>query len=237
MEFTDSGWLHVLDVWGAGQISLPAVVRWGKYIERDGGARRQDSLQHSFSITLLARMLIEKLRPHVVLDGELLMTAALVHDLGEGEIGQDTLYIDKDVGGDLREYNAFMSRFMQLSNELLGEFVRAFLLQFALKNPENFPPAARKVMEELAREKRMEALAFEALERWDYVLYALEQYLKRGNAQILVQTLRHQIPHLRELAVLLPGFGTEVFTESVYDWCLQFMRAHDGQWIEQKGER
>ena len=237
MEFTNARWLSVLDVWHAGQVGLPAVIRWSKYLESDGGARRQDGLQHSFSITLLARVLIEKLRPHVALDGELLMTSVLVHDYGEGEVGHDTLFIDKSADGDLREYTAFVARFMQLSNELFEPFCRAFLLQFALRNPENFPPAARAIMVELVREKHMEALAFEALECWDYMLYAFEQYRTRGNAKILVQTLRNLIPRLRELVGLLPGFGAEVFTEELYDWCLRFMRIYDGQWIEQKGER
>ncbi len=237
MEFTNPGWLSVLDVWHAGQVGLPEVVRWKKYLEKGGGVRRQDSLQHSFSITLLARMLIEKLRPHVALDGELLLTASLVHDFGEGEIRKDTLFIDKNAEGDLREYSAFAARFMQLPNELFEPFCRAFLLQFALKNPENFPPAARTIMRALAQEKRMEALAFEALEYWDYLLYALEQYRTHGNAKILAQTLRNVISPLRKLAVLLPGFSAEVFTEEVDDWCLGFMRICDGRWIEQKGER
>lgn len=237
MEFTNTDWLRIVDVWHSGQVLLPGVLRWSKYVERAEGARRQDSLQHSFSLTLLAKILIERLRPHVTLDSELLLTAALVHDMGEGEIGQDTLYIDKSVERDLREYQAFVSRFTQLPNAELEAFCRAFLLQFALKSPKGFPPAACAIMDELARTRRTEALAFEALERWDYVLYALEQYRERENAMILVQTLRHQIPHLRALAIELPGFGTAIFNEGVYDWCLRFLKEYEGKWIEQKGEK
>ena len=210
MRFTDEQWLHILDVWRSGQIGLSQVPRWGKYVERDQGARPQNSLQHPYALVLLGKILLERLRRHVELDGELVMTALLVHDHGEGEIGHDTLYIDKTVGGDVQEYLAFVRRYRQLDYDVFEVFRRAFLLQFVLKRPEAFPFEAREIMRVLRRDRYKEALAFEAIEYWDYVLYALEQYCERSNARILVQVLRNIAPHLDRLAGQLPGFWARI---------------------------
>jgi len=238
VEFQQIEWLQILDVWKGTQESLRGVHRWTKYYEGDGGARAQDSLQHSFSITFLAAVLLDKLRTYVDLDAELLMTAVLVHDCGEAEMGNatDTHYIDKTQSGDVAELHAFLERFTRLPDVLFTKWFQAFLLQFALKPNGEFPESARKIMVWLADNRKMEALAFEAVERWDYVLYALEQYVERGNVKILVQTLRHQSPHLDRLARELPGFGREVWTDEVRKWCQAFLREHRGEWIEKKGE-
>lgn len=226
---------RILNVWRAGQTQLPLVVRWGQYSRDGSGTRVQDCLQHSYSLTLLARVFIEKLRPYITLGSELFLTAALVHDHGEGEIGKDTLYIDKSIKVDLAEYEAFCERFNGLGPALFAVFQRAFLLQFALVNPANFPLEARDIMRELAAQNRYEALAFEGLEHWNYILYAIEQYREYKNEKILVQVLRNSVPHLRELTTLLPGFGATIFTQEVYDWCLKFISAREGKWIEEKG--
>ena len=81
-----------------------------------------------------------------------------------------------------------------------------------------------------------EALVFEAVERFDYVLYALEQYLERGNEKILVQVLRNRVPRLDRLASCLNDFGKLIWTEKISDWARDFIKAREGQWIEQKGE-
>jgi hypothetical protein len=91
-------------------------------------------------------------------------------------------------------------------------------------------------MVELVARFPMETLAFEGIERWDYILYALEQYRERGNEKILVQTLRHQIKPLNVLARELPGFGDVIWTTDILSWAHQFLASHEGQWIEQKSE-
>lgn len=231
-----SAYLPLLDAWRAPQVGLPEVLRWKKYIEKDQGVRPQNSLQHSHAITLLGAMVVEQLRPYVQLDFGLLMTALAVHDVGEGEIGKDTLYIDKTTAGDLEEYSAFCHRYEPLGGLVFDLLHRAFLLQFALKNPECFPPTARALMREIAGVNRMEALAFDAVERWDYLLYALEQYHERGNEKILVQTLRGQIGHLNRLADDLPGFGKAIWKKEISVWSGEFLGSHDGKWVEKKGE-
>ncbi len=229
-------WRETLDVWKSGQTQLPSVVRWSKYIDKDQGARKQDSLQHSYSLSVLGVLMLARLRRQGMLDEVLVLTALLLHDHGEGEIGKDTLYVDKSTEGDLAEYLAFRARYGRLSPEEFTFVHRAFLLQFALKDPPEFPEDARAIMRCLRLDHRADCLAFDALERWDYVLYALEQYAERGNEKILVQTLRNQLPKLDLLARDLPGFRQAVWTDETAADARAFLARFDGQWIESKGE-
>lgn len=236
-----ANWTALLDVWRSGQVGLPTVPRWSKYDKPDdphGGVRSQNSLQHSYSIILLGRLVLEALRAErVYLDGELLLTTLHLHDHGEGELGQDTLYIDKTDDQDLREYLAFVKRFEKLPPSTFTSLEIAFLLQFAAKNPAVFPDHARTVMRTIVGAYAGEMLAFDFVERLDYVLYALEQFRDRGNRRILVQVLRHQLPKLERLAEQLPAIRKTLWTPETHDTCLAFLAEHEGQWIEHTGER
>jgi hypothetical protein len=233
----------LIAAWKAPQTGLPTVVRWGKYLKDPQLARSQNSLQHSLAITILGSMvigLLERYNDHGVrINRGLLMTAFAIHDIGEGEIGAttDTLYIDKNEEQDHKEYIAFCNRYEPLGKTMFEPLHEAFLLQFALKAPLCFPTRARHIMLELASENFLEANIFDAVERWDYVLYALEQYHERGNEKILVQVLRGQIPHLDRLADKVPGLRQTVWTDDVGLWATNFIKAYEGQWVEQKGEK
>lgn len=237
--FDNAEWKGIMDVWKSGQISLPQVIRWSKYSNNndEGGARVQDSLQHSYSLTILGKIVIYKLREYAVINESLLLTALLVHDHGEGEIKKDTLYIDKTVEGDVDEYIAFQKRYKALDSELYQEFERAFLLQFSLKNSTAFPESARSIMSNLAVQNRNECLIFDIIERLDYILYAFEQYVDRGNVKILVQTLRHQMSHLDRLSLDVTGLGEVIWTPLTRESFESFLRQYEGLWVEQKGEK
>ncbi len=226
--------LPIIETWKAPQEGMSHVVRWLKYHNDEPGVRRQDSSQHTISIVVLAMIVVAVLRKYIPLDGWLLTDAFSLHDLGEGECKKDTHYIDKSVTGDLEEYLAFRQRYEFLGPVVFESLHPAFLLQFAAKNPSIFPKDAQRIMADLCRDYPMEILVFDAIERWDYVLYALEQYHERGNEKILTQVLRHQVPHLDVLAVELPGFGVEIWKSEISLWAHDFLKAHEGQWIEQK---
>ena len=218
----------LIAAWKAPQVGLPKVIRWAQYVA-DGNVRRQNTLQHSLAITILGAIVIAQISAASAaeLDGELLLTALAIHDEGEGELGRDTLWKDKSTEGDLAEYLAFRKR-----HEMLGPAWRslhvAFLLQFCLKNPSEFPEDAREIMEDLATTHRYEALAFEALEKWDYLLYAFEQYLERGNEKILAEVLRNHVPGFDRLATELPGF-TAIWTPELSAWASSFLKQHEGR--------
>jgi hypothetical protein len=237
MEKVIHAWRGTLDIWKSGQEGLPTVQRWSKYVGKEQGVRAQDSLKHSYSLTVLGLIFLERMKHYQPLDGEMLLSALLLHDHGEGEIGRDTLYVDKTAEGDLAEYQAFRKRFESLDQAEFDSFHRAFLLQFAAKDPPGFPDDAKKVMAALRIGRLPEVLAFEALERWDYVLYALEQYIERGNVKILVQVLRNQAYKLDRLCSDLYGLRQTVWTFDIAVECHTFLFVHDGKWIEQKGEK
>lgn len=230
-------WQPIQKVWHNPQVNLPEVVRWKNYCgtKDSGGARTQNSLQHTHSISRLCDIFIVLLRPYVQLDESLLKTVVSVHDEGEGEIGMDTLFIDKSESIDLLEYKGFLGLYGGLRKELFDYFHKAFLLQFALKNPANFPEEARSEMRSLAEHYSDECHVFDTIERFDYVLYALEQFQERGNEVALVQTLRNQVPKLNQLADNTNiGIGEVIWTADIRDWAERFIRDREGKWIEQK---
>jgi 5'-deoxynucleotidase YfbR-like HD superfamily hydrolase len=239
MKAVEKVWLEIIDVWRSGQVQLPKVQRWKKYDKPKDGSkvRKQNSLQHSYSITVLGRIFCLKLDRFVKLNVSMMLTAWLLHDHGEGEIQKDTLYIDKTDQGDLDEYLAFRKRFSQLGSDEYDQLEKAFLLQFAAKSFQNFPEHAQHQMRYLLRNCSNEVYAFEAVERWDYLLYAIEQYQKFGNEKILVQVLRHQIHHLDRLTSSLPGFGEIIWTEEVRVTLSKFLHLHKEKWIEKKDEK
>lgn len=226
-------WFPVLDPWLSIQTKLKNVIRWIKYIGKDNGIRIQNSGEHSLSLTLLGIQVLGELSPYVKLNEGLVLSALVVHDFGEGEIKKDTLYADKSPEGDLEEYLAFRQSFELNSGGQFHLFHRAFLLQFATDDPPTiFPDDARMIMEDLMIKYPMEVLAFRAIEIWDYLYFAFEQYSKRGNSMILVQTLRHQFDRLDDLAENLPGFRQQIWTKDIRDWCEDFLEVHEGQLIE-----
>lgn len=228
--------LPLLGVWKTPQVGLDKVPRWKKYLKKGKGVRRQNSLQHSLSIAILGSMVTTRLSAYVSIDAGFVITSLIIHDVGEGIRRKDVLYIDKTVEEDFDEYLAFRRVYESLDAALFDRLHHAFLLQFARKNPDIFPKDARKIMTYLSKKFFLEALIFDAVERWDYVLYALEQYHERGNKKILVQVLRSQISPLNELAEKIPGFGTEIWTWEIASWANGFIKDHEGMWIEEKGE-
>ena len=222
--------LSMIEAWKSPQEKLNKVIRWKKYLEN---ARPQNSLQHSHSITILGIMVLSRIKSFVSLDEGLILSALTLHDVAEGEVGFDTLYIDKTNLSDEKEYFAFVKLYQKTSPDVFDYLHKAFLLQFAFKDPEDFPSSARTEITELRKTKRNEALCFEAIERLDYVFYAIEQATEKNNTKILIQTLRHQLSHLNKLNQELPGFET-IWTEEISQWAQQLLSTYEGLWIETK---
>jgi len=220
-------WSPILNVWQHGQMDLPNVHCWSSFDnEKSGGIRPQNLLQHSFSVALLGKILIHQLRPFVTLDEPLLLTAFIIHDLGKAELGLDTPHPSKSDWSEIKEYEAFTARCSPLEAGLYDELKRAFLLKCVGRNPERFPDEARAIIAELVEKRPMEVLAFDAAERWDYLLFALEQYKDRQNDVILSRVLQTHSARLDELAEKLPGFGQTVWTTEMKTWKEEFLKTH-----------
>ncbi len=211
---TDSFWPGVSDIWLTTQTILTDVYRWSRY--NRSPIRLQNDLQHSYSVTILAKVMMEMISPyHPGLDKELILSAFLVHDHGEGELKRDICYGDKADHEDVKEYLAFRTRYEQLDTNVFSSLERAYLLQHCLKDRSDFPEQAATVMSELKKYKYFEALTFGAIEIWDYLLYAMEQDREGRDPVILHQVTGNHIQQLETLAEKLPGFRETIWTEKV----------------------
>jgi len=223
---------RLLHIWRFAQINLPKIVRWKKYVNRTQ-VRVQNTLEHTHSMVTLGAIMIPPLGSD--LDEALLLKALHFHDEGEGILGRDTLYIDKTANEDYLEYLGFLKLYEDLPRELFVQLEEAFLLQFAANDHEGFSGRTRAIMAGLRRRKPKEILVFEAIERFDYYLYALEQFIDYDNILLYVQVLRSQYGHLNSLAEALPAFS-QFWTPWHRQATEDLLANYEGQFIEQKGE-
>lgn len=207
----------LMSVWTSGQELLPKVVRWGKWHEKQG-TTRQDSLQHSYSLSVYAQIFILRMKARGVdLDSQLLTAAVSLHDHGEGELKSDTLYDYKTDEKDLMEYYAFVGRFKELPE--FPYLHRAYLLQYASKQPAIFPSTALEEMRWLCGMKKKEVFAFEILERTDYLWYPIQEFQKNGNRNVLAHVVNRQWPHLKRLSAAAPDLMEDFWTSDLVAWC------------------
>ncbi len=200
---------RILPLWKGGQTEMAKVIRWSKYVKANPSLRRQSTVEHSWSISFLGYAVISMIKPHLkfAIDGELLMGAITVHDMAEGMLGRDVLYLEKTEEKDRDEYLAFMEQTKALPRAMRESLEEAFLLQFALKRPKCFPAAAQAVMERLAAEKTIEASLFDAIERLDYLMYALECYRHHKDKVVIDAVFSNQLAKLDQHALYTPGFS------------------------------
>lgn len=218
-------WPGVSDIVLTTQIIFKGVYRWSRLSE---GVRRQDVLQHSYSIAILSRIIIEKLKNHLDLDNDLMTIAFLVHDHGEGELKRDICQGSKNKDGnndDLQEYFAFVKRYKKLDPKIFHVFHRAFLLQFCLKDSTGFPEEAINIMDELVTINYFEALTFRAVELMEYILYSMEQDKKGNRPGLLLEVYNSIFPELEEIINKLPGFSDEIWTKEVSAFFEAYLRS------------
>lgn len=212
----ESTWMGINDIWLTTQVIFQGVHRWSRY--EDKGIRTQDVLQHSYSITVLAKIFALKISPYIAnFNHDLLLTSFLLHDHGEGELKRDICFGNKGNGDDLAEYEAFTRRYRKLEDSVFLHLEKAYLLQYALKDKPEFPARAQFIIEHLAVDNYYEALAFEAVELWDYLLYAYEQVNNGCDPTILSDVSRNHWERLNHLAELLPGLFETIWTPVVAD--------------------
>jgi len=212
---TDRIWLGISDVWLTTQVILQGVYRWGRF--KRIKIRPQNDLQHSYSVTILAAIFLEKIsKYHLNLDKELILKSFLVHDHGEGELKRDYCVGAKKPIHDVEEYIAFNKRYGQLEAAVYSSLEHAYLLQHAtLEDRTLFPSMAQEILGYLFLNKYQEALCFTAIQTWDYLLYALEQNRNNPGLIILPEVAKNQIPVMNDLAKKLPGFREEIWTDEI----------------------
>lgn len=199
-------WYEIQGFWTRLQILPPQIIRWAKHGK--GGTRRQDDLQHQYAMEFLADVMIEWFEPYLTKIDELLVLRAVrIHDHGEGERGIDVYYADHTSADDVAEWEAVRKAMSKLPVRLSGKYERAFLLQFVRgKTREAFSEKPRKIIEELARTRRNEAMLYDAIEVVDYILFGVEEYRVRGKRDVLRDVIGNVLPRIKNLRATLPGF-------------------------------
>ncbi len=236
-------WMHMSMGLGSLQHDLNGVQRWVRVTDpkpiqgpnlNDFRTRRPQTVtQHCVEAEEICNFFIVIFEPYLVargisVDTELLRQAVRVHDFGEGSrahVGNDVILGDKQSSHDLEEYEYFV-KFLDNTypglTVLRQQMIRAFLLQFCLKDHDLLPT---EILLELREQKRTEALLFAAIETWGYLLYAMEQYQRYGNRAILADVIVRNTGSFCDLAELLPGFGEFIWTAEMQIWCHEHQSA------------
>ncbi|MBP9802363.1 hypothetical protein KBC40_02125 [Patescibacteria group bacterium] len=183
--------------------------------------------QHLLEAQEICNLFIVIFRQHLQpFDEHLLREAVRVHDFGEAihcVQGHDVILANKRDEHDLDEwlyFTQYLERTYPNMQALQEEMKRAFLLQFCLKGNSLLPA---EIMEDLQNTRGTEALLFEAIERWGYLLYALEQWHAYQNRDVLLNVLGNNRSHFDRLSRDLPGFGEEIWEQEMKSFCAHIM--------------
>jgi hypothetical protein len=110
---------------------LEKTLRWSRF----DNIREQNTLQHSYVLSVLASVVTRLLKPrHPNLDHDLVKEAALIHDVGELGQDYDVLYPNQSPSSEIEECGKFKELFGGFEKEVFEGLKKAFLLQFAWKN-------------------------------------------------------------------------------------------------------
>ena len=163
---------------------LSQVHRWSHYSSVPRGDR-ENVLEHTFRAVMLtaAMLAIEEEQGNLLrkLDGERLLLTALIHDIGEGSIGDVLFAVRQD------------SRIKDALNEIENEKVNELIKSLPLPVRDRFLNAYQ-VLGEDSTEGRF----FNAVERIGYAYYAIEQYRDHGRKDF-IQVLQRQHPMILDL--------------------------------------
>ncbi|MCR4278368.1 MAG: hypothetical protein NUV81_00485 [bacterium] len=199
---------------------LTKVKRWNQFQE-SSNARPQTTLAHTASIMLPAIAIVRAEQRHnpTRFDAGIVYEIVALHDLGEmcrSEDGKDVLLSDKSAFTDMDEVASFVESTGTLPIPVRNLFRARFLTQFlagkdVLTDEQSQFVRCNANQDELA----LIQLIFDAIEKFDYLLFAYHEFRTQGNSRILVSMLRKSYTRLHKLAVALPGFGREIFNSDI----------------------
>ncbi len=200
------------------------IVRWGAYGVNNPELFSQSNLHHISSTVSLMVFYITKLFPYApYMDPMLLLMANILHEDGEMLLRKDVLFDQKTDACDHAEFKTF---FKSIGSDPSDPRLQPFLLQFVTKSEivMTWDDPAPSIMMELIKHYQYEGKVFNALERMDYLYYALGfGYQTAGDVVITNHVLRNQVPKLDEYAQSIRGFAKEVWTPELSVWSHQFM--------------
>jgi len=218
--------LELFPIWKLSQIDLSKTIRWKEHLKGNPEMRRQSVLDHTLSFSIVSTIALMLMQPYKKLNEALLQKAFLIHDLPEGILRRDINAQKKQDEDDRDEFLAFEDKFRHLPDDAYIELRKAYLLQFARRNPDCFPEHARAVMEDIVEKNFYEAVAFEALEKWEYIFYALETSQDQTHPYLFTKVLCDNLPQLQEYAEILPGFREAVFTHEFEGYIKKYLEVN-----------
>ena len=194
--------------------SLTKVIRWSRFIDKAGHGdqiRQHNVLQHTYSATYFAHWLAKRLQWPAE-DVALLISAFECHDWGEGLLRRDIASTDKETIHDLEECQA-VDHYLysnSLSEKQADKIMRAFMLQFAIQNGQaqlKFSWRAQQQLDKIV-DKQEVAWLFYFLERFGYLIYALEQYVDYDYHYMLADVLYNCLLDIKNAIAHVPGLAT-----------------------------
>jgi hypothetical protein len=211
---------------------LNFVRRWKTFF--DTAIKRQTVLEHVLSLTKLVRhcsvIMNTTRQPENQLDELLLVDAALLHDDGEGILETDFPATSRQAFRSVNEYLAFVSELDKENPTEYKRCLRAFLLQFCfneeikkLLQAENGNTIDHIVW--LEQNRRDEALLFEGLEKIEYILFGIKQFLHRNILDVAVSTIDHHLESLDKICQELPEFKL-IWTDDLRDSCIRLSKMY-----------
>jgi len=212
-EVVENQWPGMVDLMNFAETEPQKIKRWLRlkkerpwYLLKKG--RTQNVLQHSYSLGLLGENILIMIEDQLArpLDSRLLQLCFKIHDWGEPLLKRDICSLDKKDTDDSDEYVAFVKKIKDLPIKVQERYKEAFLLQFCFNADIScFPVDAVATMDILLREKRDEAIFFKAVENIEYLSFAIEQAIKKGDFNYLITVSRNQFEKLDGFSELLPA--------------------------------
>jgi len=217
-----------LPLWKMFQEVYRNVPRWKGYRDANPNLQLQTNLEHQNSLNPLFMLALPTIGEEG-LSRQMLFIACHVHELGEVENG-DTLYHQKTEDKHLKELLSFdkILSSLEFLDEGRTEYYRiAYLLQHVTNDTVNFVghPWAEKMLRTIRKDYFAEGQVFDALERLDYVLYALKAYQKCGDVVILKHVYCNQVKRLDGYAKTIKGFNKWWYKEISAD-AKRFMKKY-----------
>ncbi|MBI5221371.1 MAG: HD domain-containing protein [Candidatus Magasanikbacteria bacterium] len=166
---------------------LGNIERWKNYPQHTP----ETVLEHTFKICTLGLLacLIEKKEQQTNIDFFKVMAALLVHDWGEGQVGDVTWSVKND------------PRLKKIIEEIEKEKLNSFLTGFL---PEAIVADINKLID-VQNDLSVAGNFFRAIERLGYVSYALQEIEKYDRKEFVSGVLENQYDHLERAALQFPS--------------------------------
>lgn len=201
-----------LTLWKMLQDGYGNVPRWKGYRDANPNLPLQTNSEHQNSLNMLFLSALP-----VIGEGDLnrsmLRMTSLLHELGKVDNG-DTLYHEKTEDKHLNEllsFDVIIKKHLSFLGELglLNQLRYAYILQHVTNESVAF--AGHPWAEEMLKRARINNLAegqvFDALERLDYVLYAIRCFQDCKDIVILKHVYCNQVKRLDVYAKTIRGFS------------------------------